>query len=254
MATLEGQETNPNAAIFGEMRQAAEGQEVVETEAPVVEEPDEEEAPKAAKYRIAGREFATQEEAFAYAEDLDRQNAIKEAEVNAYRQMNSTYNNGGQQAQKVTLPPEEEDDFDAKFYENPKKYLQEREELVRQRTRDEVLQAVGAQSEEEKLWNEFFQENPDLSGDRDIAELVVSQHTEDIRAIAQTRGKKAASEFLAQKVRARHQNWVEAQKPRRELANTRAGVSVGSAKSVTLKQAEESTLSFAEQLSTINKY
>lgn len=260
---IEGQETNPNAKIFDDMQAVKDGKSPEDDNeqeaAPEVslentlEPPEEgsEEPPKKAKYRLAGKEFDSQEEAFAYAEELDRQAAIREAETNAYRQAIMSQQQAQNLGQSVTQP--EEDDFDAKFYENPKEYLKQMAEQVRQQTREEVLRTVEDRSEEEKLWGEFFSENPDLSGFRRDCEMVLDDHKEQIAALAQTRGKKAASDYLAQKTRAKFQQWADAQKPRREIPDTRRGASSGAAQSVTPKQGDEKPMSFAEQMRTISK-
>lgn len=262
MDTLEGQELNPNADTFKELQAVKDGKSAEEfehEEKPEGEvslentlEPQEgEPEPKKPKYRLAGREFDTQEEAFAYAEELDRQSAIREAETNAYRQAIHAQQIAQNPAQSVT--PEPEDDFDAKFYENPKEYLKRMAEEVRQQTREEVLRTVEDRSEEEKLWSEFFGENPDLSGFRRDCEMVLEDHKEQIAALAQTRGKKAASDYLAQKTRAKFQQWADAQKPRREIPNTTRGASQGAAQSVTPRQQDEKPMSFFDQMRTISK-
>lgn len=226
-------------------------EEIPQEAAAQTESPDDtqDEEEREAKIKIGDKEFNTQEEAFAYAQSLDHKTALLEAQSNAYRQavLDATAAQGA--AQKVTQnPPEPEEDFDAKFYENPKEYLKTYGEKIIAQTEAKILSQVNAKTEEEKLWGEFFSGHPDLRNFKEDCETVLAKHNEDIRALYQTKGQKAAMDYLAQKTRAKFQDYIEASKPQRELPRTSAGVSLGSANSVTRNVKETQPVDFITEI------
>lgn len=185
-------------------------------------------------YKIGEKSFKTQEEAFAYAQSLEQKTTLVEAQSNAYRQAVQDTMAAQAAGQKVTqAPPEPEEDFDAKFYENPKEYLKQYGEKISAATEAKILSQVSAQSEEQKLWGDFFSSHPDLRDFKEDCETVLARHTDDVRAIFQTKGQKEAMDYLAQKTRAKFQSYIEATKPQRELQRTSAGPSMGNAVNVT---------------------
>jgi len=193
-----------------------------------------------AKIKIGDKEFRTQEEAFAYAQSLDQKSTLIEARSDAYRQAIQDAAFAQQNAQKVTPAAEPEEDFDAKFYENPKEFLKQYGEKISAATEAKILGQISTRTEDDKLWSDFFGANPDLAGFREDCESVLTKHTEDIKAINQTKGQKAAMDYLAQKTRAKFQSYNDNAKPRRELPATSNGASMGSPGNVTrnIKQAE----------------
>jgi hypothetical protein len=202
-----------------------------------------------AKIRIGDKEFKTQEEAFAYAQSLEQKTTLVEAQSNAYRQAIQDTALAQANAQKVTqAPPEPEEDFDAKFYENPKEYLKTYGEKISREAEERILNQINTKSEEERLWGEFFSSNQDLRDFKEDCEGVLAKHTDDIRAIHQTKGQKAAMDYLAQKTRAKFQNYIESTKPQRELSRTSAGASMGSAGSVTRNIKESGPVDFITEI------
>jgi len=202
-----------------------------------------------AKIKIGDKEFKTQEEAFAYAQSLEQKTTLVEAQSNAYRQAVQDTMAAQAASQKVTqAPPEPEEDFDAKFYENPKEFLRQYGEKISAAAEAKILNQINTQSAEEKLWGEFFSGHPDLRNFKEDCEGVLARHTEDIRAIHQTKGQKAAMDYLAQKTRAKFQDYIEAAKPQRELPRTTAGASVGSAVNVTRNIRTEAPVDFITEI------
>lgn len=203
-------------------------------------------------YTINGQSFKTQAEAFKYAESLALEKVRVEAEANAYRQ-------GVQEAaalrgepQNVTQAPQEADkDFDEKYYADPKKYLQEFAEQIKAQTEEKILGQLNQKSEDEKLWSEFFRTHPDLENFREDCEVVLNRHVQDIRAISQTKGRKSAMDFLAQKTRAKFQAYLDAAKPRRELQSASVGATPGQTMNVTRKTSEPQELDFASQIRSL---
>jgi len=185
-------------------------------------------------YKIGDKSFKTQEEAFAYAQSLEQKTTLVEAQSNAYRQAIQDAALAQSAGQKVTQPAAEpEEDFDLKFYDNPKEYLKQYGEKISAAAEAKILSQIDAQSEEQKLWTDFFSNHPDLRDFKEDCETVLARNTPDVRAIFQTKGQKAAMDYLAQKTRAKFQSYNEATKPQRELHRTSAGPSMGNAVNVT---------------------
>lgn len=202
-----------------------------------------------ARIKIGDQEFKTQEEAFAYAQSLAQKNTLVEAQSNAYRQAIQDAALAQAAAQKVTQPQAEpEEDFDAKFYENPKEYLKTYGEKISAAAEAKILNQINTRTEEEKLWGEFFNGHPDLRDFKEDCEAVLGRHTEDIRAIHQAKGQKAAMDYLAQKTRAKFQSYIESTKPQRELSRTSAGASMGSPSSVTRNIKEAAPVDFITEI------
>lgn len=211
--------------------------EAAPAETPEVTEPaaDEPEEP----IRINGQEFKNQKEAFAYAEQLAREKDIADAHAQGVREALEA-----QRAQAPAQPPEEED-FDAKFYANPKEALKD----VQVRARDEALAVIRLEQQREKAWNEFLAENPDIrkkDAERILFEDQVLQKMTDLDK---------AKKLLAQKVRAEYAEIAEMIKPRTQLADKKQTLapSGGPARGVTPPKKEEKILSLAEQMRTLRK-
>ena len=233
-----------------------EGQAPEEHEEEVYEEGDTEELPQSGteesegEYKIGDQSFKTSEEAFAYANNLVQQKDLSEAHANAYRQAVADVRSANFAGQNVTQTEEEEDDpeFDQKFYEDPKKFLKEFGAKIEAQAEQRILGRVEQQSADEKLWATFFSQNPDLRDFREDCEVTLARHTQDLKAIGDTKGQKAAMDFLAQKTRAKFQAYYENSKPKRELHRTNSGPSHGSPENVTRTPAPKQDLDFAAEL------
>jgi hypothetical protein len=191
-----------------------------------VEEPEEE------PIRIAGKTFKTQKEAFEYAEKLEQDKLISEAHAQGVREALA--------ANAPAPAVVEEEDFDTKFYSNPKETLRE----MQNKARDEAVAMIRAESAKEKAWNEFLAEYPDIR--RQDAEAVLTAHTKTIGILPWDQGRKA----LASAVYKEYDEISNLRKPRTELSNKKTALSPsgGAARGVTPKGGEEKILSFAEQL------
>jgi len=212
-----------------------EGEEV--TPSAPVEEPDVEEP-----IRIGEREFKTQNEAIKYAQTLEQEKLLAEA-----------HSAGVQEALRATrsdvAAPVVEDNFEERFYADPKGTLKEMEERATQR----AVSAMNAETNKEKLWSKFFDENPDLDGQRPICEHVLSQHWDTIGKMTDV---DKAMKILATKTRTIFQDYIDKSKPRTELANkagqvTSAGGVKGSG--VTPKNKVEVPLTLAQQIRNIRR-
>jgi len=197
-----------------------------------------------APIKIGDQEFNDPKEAWKYAEGLEKE-----------RLANDSYRQGVQDTmsqQPVTVQtqaPVKEDDFDEKFYADPKKYLNEMtaniEERVNKRVNDERTQARTVDT----LWKQFYSDYPDLQGkDR----LVKSLLEENWGVIGHMQDSKAAMKILAGKTRSELQGYITQAKPQTELTNNAGGASSGSQSQVTPKETEEPVLSFIDQVANLN--
>lgn len=154
---------------------------------------------------IGGQTFKTQREAIAYAEQLEREKLLAEAHAA-----------GIQEALRATRPiPQEEpveDNFEEKFYANPKEALRE----VEERATKKALEQIERTTNRENLWKQFFDENPDLAGSRQICEMVLNQNWD---TLGQMTDVPKAMKVLATKTRSLFQSYNDRMKPRTELPN-----------------------------------
>lgn len=264
-------ENNPNSAMLKELKQAKEeaintaatgeggnpdGQaEELPPETPEVPESEEttegkeetsEEAPLAAKgesdleetdgpIRIGGQTFKTQKEAFAYAEQVERDRELTEAHAAGIREaLEAT-------RQPVQPDPEPEDDFEQRFYSNPKETLKE----IQVKARDEAVAVMKAETQREALWNQFLTEYPDVR--RKDAERILNEHWNTIGKMTDL---KVAMKTLATKVRSEYEEIISLTRPRTVLSDKKQVVSPsGSApKSGVTPKKEEAPLAFAAQM------
>jgi hypothetical protein len=154
--------------------------------------------------RIGDKEFKSTEEAIKYAESLEHDKLIAEA-----------YNQGIRDTMTVAKPavapePEPEDNFEERFYTDPKGTLKEIEEKATKK----ALEAIQGEQKKEQLWSQFFNENPDLANQRSICEHVLQQNWE---TIGQMTDIPKAMKLLATKTRSIFQDYIEKSKPRVEL-------------------------------------
>lgn len=209
--------------------EALEGAEVVA--APAVEEEE--------PIRIAGKTFKTQKEAIAYAEQLEQEKLISEAHAMGVREAIA--------AQQAATPPPAvvEEDFETKFYSNPKETLRE----IQARARDEAVAVIRAETTREKAWNDFLSEYPDIR--RQDAEVILANSAKTIGVLPWEEGRKA----LAQAVYKEYDEIANLRRPKTELHQKKQVLSPsgGAARGVTPKTDDEKPLSFSQQLRRLKR-
>lgn len=216
-ASSEGEETPP---------------EETSTEAQGDATPEEDEGP----IRIGDQTFKTNQEAIRYAEQLEREKLLSEAHAAGVRE--------ALEATRIQSPAAEEpeDDFDARFYANPKGTFQE----VEDRATQKALAIMQAEKRKEDLWDKFLTDFPDVR--RKDAERILRENADTIGKITDTeKGMKA----LAQLVRSEYQEIVNLTKPRTELPNkgTRGlSPSGGTPQRVTQPKKDDAPLDFISQM------
>ena len=173
------------------------------------------------KIQIGDKEFATQAEAMDYARGLHATGETEKLLHDAYRQGINDAGIAATPAGGVTqsAPEEEEDDFDQKFYENPKEYLKSMAAKIRQEAMDDALNSVSQQQADAQLWTEFYSKHPDLAGFDEDCKAVLDREAEMIKTLVKTSGREKAMDYLARKTRAKFQQWAERQRPTKEVAS-----------------------------------
>jgi hypothetical protein len=185
--------------------------------------------------RIGGQTFKTQTEAIAYAERLEREKELTDAHAAGIREaLEAT-------RQPVQPNPELEDNFEERFYANPKEALKE----VQTRARDEAVAVIRRETERERMWNDFITQYPDVR--RKDAERVLHENWETIGRMTNVPD---AMKTLARKVRSEYEEIVALTRPRTELSSKKQIVSTGGTapKSVTPQRKDERPLDFASQM------
>jgi len=185
--------------------------------------------------RIAGREFKSTKEAIAYAEEIEHNRLLTEAHAAGIREALEATRGPAQP------DPEPEDDFEQRFYSDPKKTFKEVEERAVQK----ALGMLQADQKREKIWAEFLEENPDIR--RKDAERILQENWDTIGKMTDF---VRAQKTLALKVRAEYEEIRGLGKPRTELQAKKQTQSPGGGRpsSVTQTKKEERPLSMVEQM------
>lgn len=215
----------------------------------------------APKYIIGDKTFATQAEALAYAQQnlaaLEREREI----LDAYRQgMTDASQQSGQGASGATEEPAEDPllaDFDEdEFYTNPKEALKKVAARVREQALTEQQRLIAQRDQDAQVWAEFTADHPEMADYRAEVTSFVQSHAQEVSAIANTKGRKAAYAFVAGKLKEQFSRYAKALGPRKVLsrggAPSPAGQGTG-AKGVTPKGGAKKPLSMAEQIRSIRK-
>lgn len=245
----EGAKLEARGAKDGTAEELAEETPEVEKgeETPEVEAQASEEAPEATPgaaepeepIRIGGQVFKNQREAFEYAERVERERELTEAHSAGIRE--------ALEATRAAAQPvaEPEDNFEERFYSNPKEALKE----VQSKARDEAVAIIKAEQQRENLWTQFLAEYPDIR--RKDAERVLNENWETIGRMTDL---KKAQSVLAQKVRAEYDEIVSYVKPKTVLADKKQvqSPSGGQPKGVTPKK-EERPLDFTSEMRSLFK-
>jgi len=215
------------------------------------EEVEGEEPPKPAgkgKYRIGDKYFNTEAEALAYA---NANEAPQTDRLDAYRQ--GLLDAAALKNPDGSVTPPEDDGgvpFDEEAYlADPAGYMRKRDQLLIAKAAETVNNQSAIREQGNAIWNEFAGRHPELAGFRDETETFVSQNKDEIQAMIRSKGRPAAFDFIALRLKANFRKYQMLGKPTRTLPNGGGGPSpTGTGRSVTPKAKPEKVLSFAEQI------
>ncbi len=212
-----------------------------------VTEPETEAAPtEAPKFKIGSREFTNQEEAWAYAEQMEQERNA----ADAFRQgveAASRLNPGNPPPQAaVPLAPQE---IDPEYYTNPEAYFTKREQELIVKAKAAVQQDLTQRQTHEATWSQFYSDYPDLSSAREFVDLTLQQNWDTLRHVET----KQALKQLAEKTRAKLKPIIEARMPKTQLPKVTTAASPGGTQQVTPKAAAKPALNFTQQMKNLRK-
>lgn len=193
------------------------------------------------EFRIAGKVFRTQKEAWAYAEELERQNVASEA-FRAGVEMAQR----GNPSEAPAAPPEEET-LPPEYYANPAKYLRERDARLIAAAKAEVFDTVQKQTKHNETWSEFYNEYPDLAKAQRMVGSILQDNWERLKHVdtkialreVATLTRKELGEIMAEK------------NPGQTLPKVKQATSSGTGRTVTQPKQEEKALNFVGQTKSI---
>jgi alkanesulfonate monooxygenase SsuD/methylene tetrahydromethanopterin reductase-like flavin-dependent oxidoreductase (luciferase family) len=122
-----------------------------------------------------------------------------------------------------------------KFYEDPGKFLLERDAAIEQRLMGKVSEKQSAAARDAEAWSSFTANYPELADFKADVEAVAANHSQEVRMLA-SKDQKKAMEYVAFKVKEKFQRYAEVMKPTRVLSNTRVDAPLGSNPVVTPAQ------------------
>jgi len=180
-------------------------------------------------FEVDGQKFNDEKAAFEYLKnrntELEAERMVEAARLETMQEM--MRQNPGHVPQQLANQAQDDPEMDMdEFYANPVEYLNKQRKKIKEEVMNEVTSQQTQAQRNEQIWNSFTNRHPDLADMRDIVDLVANQNQEVVAAMAR-RNPEKAYDFVATKVRERFQNFVEAQKPTRELPQTKAGPSSG---------------------------
>lgn len=264
MQTENAQNAKPTReVVFDDQGQTVEVHDAVDEVAEAAREAgapdsgDETPAAPAAKFRIGNREFATQDEALAFAQSHVTTLETETQVADAYRQgIRDAIAQAPAAATGVTpAAAAPADDLDTQeLYTNPQEFLNKYAQKIKTEMLSEVNQQQTLKQQSDQIWNEFSGRHPELADFRNEIEQFASTNQNEVRAIIQTKGRPAAYDYVATKIKSRFESYANALKPKRELSNSGGGASPAQKSvGVTPKVPEKKALSFSDQIRNIRK-
>ena len=201
------------------------------------------------KYRIGDKEFSTQKEALAYAQQLEADLQVS----NAYQQgLRDSLSQQHPQQQNVTPEPEAYNTDE--LYTNPNQFLDKFANRIKGETRAEFEHKEQVREQSNQIWGEFTERHPALADFRFEVEDFVQKNQTDVRSLIAAKGKSAGYDFIATRLKSRFSAYASALSPRRELPNvgTTSAPNLNS-QSVTPIEPQKNNLSMYEQIRKIRK-
>lgn len=200
---------------------------------------------KEAKIKIGTREFDNQEDAFAYAAELEQEKIA----ADAFRQgveVASAREKGNGNSAPVTEPDELEN-FESEFYADPKKYLKDYGQKVTEKTIARIDAQKATQEKNTATWAKFKTDYPDLAGPDEFADvqtyILRPDNWENLKHMDTDKAFKIAAEA----VRGKYDRILKNKAPGLELTKAKTPSSPGNGISVTVKEKEEPGLNFVAQ-------
>lgn len=201
---------------------------------------------KAAAIRIMDKEFASQEEAFAYANELAQKELVNDAFRHGLEvaQKSQSGNPAPAQEREEEIPPEIM--YDPKLLA---RYISDKADAAKESAKRELAQQSEVKRRNDDTWTKFYNDYPDLLKAQDLVQVELNK---DWNRLANM-DTGPALKILAEKVRGRVQDMLADKLPGRELSQAKRTASPGSHTEVTRKGQTEKELSFVDQMRQANK-
>lgn len=206
-------------------------------------EPEAGAAPATEEILIGGRTFTNEADAIAYARELEEQRTASDAYRQGVQDTASTQQ--GNPPPPQTSIEDADADFNAKYYENPKTYLDEVEKKATNAGYKKAIEEIDKRDAQRDLWTDFYQQNPELKNKDKLVKAILA---ENMNTLGKMTDHQAAMKILARKTKDQIKSWLDEEKPKEELSNAGIGASPGSQSQVTRKKAEEKPLDFISQV------
>lgn len=210
------------------------------------ETPQAETPKKEPKVKIGDRSFETAEEAWTYAQELEREKLA----ADAFRHGIETATQGqlgnpSPAAQKQEEPTE----IDPLFYTNPQAYHKKLKEELEQKVISRVDQIAEGRKRNDETWKQFYADYPDLTNAGELVQLTLTQNWDRLKFV----DTKIALKEVATKAREMKRRIVADMLPGQELPQVKRVASPGHTGEVTQKEPEAKTLNFVQQFRNLNK-
>lgn len=205
----------------------------------------------AVKIKIGERTFTSQDEAIAYAEDLERQRLVDEA----FRQGIETAQQvaGSNPTAAAAVAPQEPETVPDIYYTNPAAYLKQRDEQILARATQAINEQAAKQERNKATWQKFWSDYPDLASNEATKDLTDKIYRENFDRLKHVKTEVALKE-IATKTREMMKGLGVTILPQKTLPSiTKPVVSSGSSSTTTRPRQEEKVLNWTQQMKNMKK-
>lgn len=202
-------------------------------------------ARKEAKIKIGTREFDNQEEAFAYAQELE----LKSVADDAFRQGIEVATKGSKGNTEAAPPPPEDDleGFETEYFEDPKGFLKKYGEKIAEKVTRQLHQQNETRSKNEQTWSKFKATYPDLAGSDEFSDVQTYIFKPENWANLKHMDTDKALKIAAEAVREKYSRIIKNKLPGVDLKQSKTPTSPGNGINVTPAKTEEKALNFVQQ-------
>lgn len=198
--------------------------------------------------RIGDKVFKSQEEAFAYAEELDRKSLVDDAFRQGLEAAQITQNSNSIRQQQIE--PQEEKIPD-EFYTDPAKFFKKREQEIEQRIVQQTLTIQQRQKTHEQTMSKFWSDYPDLAENTARRQLAEKHIAMGIQKWGNLETDKALK-LIADEARKELKELGVTTLPSKPLpSNTKPAASPGAGVTTTRPKQDEKPLNFVQQMRSI---
>lgn len=192
-------------------------------------------------YKLGGKTFKNREEAWSYAEELERQSIVDQA----FRQGIEAVQ--GQTISNSPPPEPAAEELPDYYYTDPLRYQKELTHKIASQVRGQIDSENDLRVRHERTMNKFYSDFPDLTGDKDLVDYYIKQEWNTISRLDVDKGMK----IVADKTRERINRIMKDRGARTELPKVKATASSGGGQKVTQAKSEEKPSNFVAQMNKL---